>query len=151
MHKIVAQNKKAYHDFHIEEKYEAGIVLTGTEVKSCRTGGISIKESYARFIKGELILVNSHIAPYKQASIFNHTEKRMRKLLMNKKEIRKLIGKVTEKGYTLIPLSVYFNEKNLLKVEIGLARGKQLYDKREDLKKRDVEREMQRTIKGRHE
>ncbi len=151
MHKIIAQNKKAYHDFHIEEKFEAGIVLTGTEVKSCRTGGISIKESYGRFIKGELILVNSHIAPYKQASIFNHTEKRMRKLLLNKNELRKLLGKVTEKGYTIVPLSVYFNEKNLMKIEIGLARGKQLYDKRDDLKKRDADREMQREYKHRYD
>lgn len=148
MAKIVAKNKKALHDFQIEETFEAGIVLTGTEVKSCRAGKFSIKESYAKFIHGELYLVNSHIAPYEQASYNNHDEKRLRKLLLTKRELRKLWGKVNEKGYTLVPLKAYFNNRNLLKIEIALARGKNIRDKREDIKRRDLNREMQRLYKG---
>ncbi|HDS03811.1 MAG TPA: SsrA-binding protein SmpB [Firmicutes bacterium] len=149
MDKSVARNKKARHDYHILETFEAGLVLTGTEVKSCRAGKMSIKESYARFLKGELYLVNAHIAPYETGSLFNHDEKRMRKLLLSKKEIRRLLGKVNEEGLTLVPLKAYFNERNLLKIELALAKGKKTYDKRQDIKKRDMHREAMREWKGR--
>jgi SsrA-binding protein len=149
MDKSVARNKKARHDYHILETFEAGLVLTGTEVKSCRAGKMSIKESYARFIRGELYLVNAHIAPYETGSLFNHDEKRMRKLLLSKKEIRRLLGKVNEEGLTLVPLKAYFNERNLLKIELALAKGKKTYDKRQDIKKRDMHREAMREWKGR--
>ncbi|HPE28881.1 MAG TPA: SsrA-binding protein SmpB [Candidatus Mcinerneyibacteriales bacterium] len=147
MDKFIARNKKARHDYHILETIEAGIVLTGTEVKSCRAGKLSIKESYARFIKGELFLVNAHIAPYETGSLFNHEETRTRKLLLSRSEIRKLLGKVNEEGLTLIPVAAYFNERNVLKIELALARGKKLYDKREDIKKRDMHREAMRELK----
>ena len=147
MDKFIARNKKARHEYHILETIEAGIVLTGTEVKSCRAGKLSIKESYARFIKGELFLVNAHIAPYETGSLFNHEETRTRKLLLSRSEIRKLLGKVNEEGLTLIPVAAYFNERNVLKIELALARGKKLYDKREDIKKRDMHREAMRELK----
>lgn len=147
MDKYIARNKKARHDYHILETVEAGIVLTGTEVKSCRAGKLSIKESYARFIKGELFLVNAHIAPYETGSLFNHEETRTRKLLLSKREIRKLLGKVNEEGLTLIPVAAYFNQRNVLKIELALARGKKMYDKREDIKKRDMHREAMRELK----
>jgi SsrA-binding protein len=147
MDKYIARNKKARHDYHILETIEAGIVLTGTEVKSCRAGKLSIKESYARFIKGELFLVNAHIAPYETGSLFNHEETRTRKLLLSKPEIRKLLGKVNEEGLTLIPVAAYFNQRNVLKIELALARGKKMYDKREDIKKRDMHREAMRELK----
>ncbi len=149
MVKLIARNKKAGFDFQILETFEAGIVLTGTEVKSCRAGKMSIKESYARFIKGELFLVNSHIAVYETGSYNNHDEKRMRKLLLNKAQMRKLIGKVAEQGLTLVPLKAYFNDRNLLKIEIALAQGKKSYDKRESLKKKDMQREAMRELKRR--
>ena len=148
MHKAIAKNRKAKFEYHILETFEAGIVLTGTEIKSCRAGSFHINEAYARFIKNELFLVNSTISPYKQASVFNHDEKRLRKLLLNKNELLKLLSKTTEKGLTLIPLSAYFNEKNRLKIELALAQGKKLYDKREDIKKRDINREMQKQWKN---
>ncbi|HOO60570.1 MAG TPA: SsrA-binding protein SmpB [Candidatus Mcinerneyibacteriales bacterium] len=147
MDKFIARNKKARHEYHILETIEAGIVLTGTEVKSCRAGKLSIKESYARFIKGELYLVNAHIAPYETGSLFNHEETRTRKLLLSRQEIRKLLGKVNEEGLTLIPLAAYFNQRNVLKIELALARGKKIYDKREDIKKRDMHREAMRELK----
>ncbi len=147
MAKIVARNRKAKHLYHIENTYEAGIVLLGTEVKSARAGRISIKESYARFFDGELYLVNSHISAYKNSSIFNHDEKRMRKLLLKKSELQKLHGKVTQKGYTLIPLKAYFTEKKLLKISIALAKGKNIRDRREEIKKRDIKRDMNKALK----
>ncbi len=149
MAKIIAKNKKAGFEYHIVETFEAGIVLSGTEVKSCREGKMSIKESYARFISGELFLVNSHVAPYETASFNNHEEKRNRKLLLNKSELRKLRGKVAQQVYTLVPLKAYFNDKNILKIEIALATGKKHYDKRDDIKKRDMHRDAMRELKRR--
>ena len=135
--KLVANNKKAYHDFFIEETYEAGIVLTGTEIKSVRQGKVSIKESYARIRDGEMMLYGMNISL------------RERKLLLHKQEIRKLIGQTTLKGLTIVPLKVYINEEGRAKVEIGLARGKKNYDKREDIAKRDAKRDMDRRMKTR--
>ncbi len=137
---MIATNRKAYHDFHIEEKFEAGIVLSGTEVKSLREGKANLKDSFARVKDGELFLVNAHISPYSCGNIYNHEPKRDRKLLMHKREINRLYGKVRERGFTLVPLSMYFNEKNRVKVEFGLAKGKSSFDKREDRKRRDEKR-----------
>ncbi|MBE6031137.1 MAG: SsrA-binding protein SmpB [Clostridiales bacterium] len=145
--KLVANNKKARHDYFIEETYEAGIVLTGTEIKSVRMGKVSIKESYARIINGEVIIIGMNISPYEQGNRFNVDPLRERKLLMHKQEIRKLIGYTTQKGLTLVPLSMYINEKGLCKVEIGVARGKKNYDKREDIAKRDADRRMQQAMR----
>lgn len=147
--KTVANNKKAFHDYIIEERFEAGIVLTGTEIKSIRAGGVSIKESYAKITnKGELIVTGMHIAPYEQGNRFNTDPLRVRTLLMHKKEINKLYGTLkTQQGLTLIPLSVYIDEHGRCKVELGLARGKKLYDKREADAKRDAERKMDKAIK----
>jgi len=141
--KIIANNKKARHDYFIEEVYEAGMVLTGTEIKSIRQGRINLKESYAKVENGELIIYGMHISPYEQGNRFNVDPLRPRKLLLHRQEIRKLIGYTTQKGLTLVPLSVYINEKGLAKMEIAVARGKKLYDKREDIAKRDSERRMQ--------
>lgn len=138
--KTIATNRKAYHDFHIDEKFEAGIALSGTEVKSLREGKANLKDSFARIRDGELFLVNVHISPYSCGNIYNHEPKRDRKLLMHKREINRLYGKVRERGYTLVPLSLYFNEKNRVKVEFGLAKGKTSFDKREDIKRRDEKR-----------
>ena len=147
--KTVANNKKAFHDYTIEERFEAGIVLTGTEIKSVRAGGVSIKESYAKITsKGELIITGMHIAPYEQGNRFNVDPLRPRTLLMHRKEINKLYGTLkTQQGLTLIPLSVYLDEHGRCKVELGLARGKKLYDKREADARRDAERKMDRAIK----
>lgn len=147
--KLVANNKKAYHDFFIEETYEAGIVLTGTEIKSVRQGKVSIKESYARIRDGEMMLYGMNISPYEQGNRFNVDPLRERKLLLHKQEIRKLIGQTTLKGLTIVPLKVYINEEGRAKVEIGLARGKKNYDKREDIAKRDAKRDMERRMKTR--
>ncbi len=144
--KVIANNKKAYHDYFIDEKYECGIELFGTEVKSIRMGHCSIKEAFVRIENGEVWIRGMHISPYEKSNIFNKDPLRTRKLLLHKSEIRKLLGKVKEKGYTLIPLQVYF-KGSLVKVEIGLARGKKLYDKREDLAKKDAQREMERGYK----
>ncbi len=144
--KVIANNKKAYHDYFIDEKYECGIELFGTEVKSIRMGHCSIKEAFVRIENGEVWIRGMHISPYEKGNIFNKDPLRTRKLLLHKSEIRKLLGKVKEKGYTLIPLQVYF-KGSLVKVEIGLARGKKLYDKREDLAKKDAQREMERGYK----
>ena len=145
--KIVAENRKARHDFTIHETYEAGIALTGTEVKSLRAGKANMKDSYAQITKSaEVIVCNLHISPYDQGNRFNHEPLRDRKLLLHKAEIRRLIGKVKEKGYTLVPLKVYF-KGSLIKVEIGLARGKKLYDKRQDIAKKDQRREAERDFK----
>ena len=148
--KLVANNKKAYHDFFVEETYEAGIVLTGTEIKSVRQGRVSIKESYAKIEKGELILYGMNISPYEQGNRYNVDPLRPRKLLLHKQEIRKLIGYTTMKGLTLVPLKMYINEEGRAKVEIAVARGKKNYDKREDIARRDAKRDIDRKIKERY-
>lgn len=145
--KIVANNKKARHDYFIEDIYEAGIVLTGTEIKSVREGKVSIKESYAKLQNEELILLGMNISPYKQGNRFNVDPVRPRKLLLHKREIRKLIGLTTQKGMTLVPLKMYINEKGLAKIEIAVARGKKNYDKREDLAKKDAKRKIDQALK----
>jgi SsrA-binding protein len=147
--KLVANNKKAYHDFFIEEKYECGIALHGTEVKSLRMGKCSIKEAFIRIENGEVFIYGMHISPYEKGNIFNKDPLRVRKLLMHKQEINKLLGKIKEKGYTLVPLQVYFSNGKA-KVEIGLARGKKLYDKRDDIAKKDARREVERSFKVRN-
>ena len=147
--KLIANNKKAYHDYFIDETYEAGISLAGTEVKSIRMGKCSVKESFIKMEKGELFIYGMHISPYEKGNIFNKDPLRVRKLLMHRYEINKIGGKVTEKGYTLVPLKVYL-KGSLVKVEIGLARGKKLYDKRQDIAKKDQQREAQRDFKVRN-
>ena len=144
--KLVANNKKAYHDYFIEEKYEAGIVLHGTEVKSMRMGKCSIKESFIRIENGEIFAYGMHISPYEKGNIFNKDPLRTKKLLLHKKEINKLMGKIAENGYTLVPLQVYFKDGRA-KVEIGLAKGKKLYDKRQDIAKKDQRREAEKELK----
>lgn len=148
--KLVANNKKAYHDFFIEETYEAGIVLTGTEIKSVRQGKVSIKESYAKIHNGEMMLYGMNISPYEQGNRYNVDPLRERKLLLHKQEIRKLMGYTTMKGLTIVPLKMYINEEGRAKVEIGVARGKKNYDKREDIAKRDAQRDMDRKMKERY-
>ncbi len=143
--KIVTQNRRATHDYHILEKWEAGIVLRGTEVKSLRAGSANIKDSYARVEGGEVFLYKFHISPYDKSAHYNHDPLRVRKLLLHKREIKKLQGRVEEKGLTLIPLKVYFRNGKA-KVELALARGKKLYDKREQISKRDHQREIERII-----
>lgn len=145
--RLVANNKKAYHDYFIEDTYEAGISLAGTEVKSLRLGQCSIKEAFIRIENGEVYIYRMHINPYEKGNIFNKDPLRTRKLLMHKYEINKLIGKAQEKGYTLVPLKVYF-KNSLVKVEVGLAKGKKLYDKRESIAKHDQQREMAREFKN---
>ena len=145
--KIVTQNRKARHDYHILNRWEAGIVLKGTEVKSLRAGKANLKDSYARVIKGEVILFEFHISPYEKGSFFNHPPTRPRKLLLHKNEIRKLKGSVEEKGLTLVPLKVYF-KSGKAKVELALAKGKKSYDRRADIAKRDAKREIDRVYKG---
>ncbi|MBO5666164.1 MAG: SsrA-binding protein SmpB [Firmicutes bacterium] len=147
--KLLANNKKARHDYFIEEVYEAGLVLTGTEIKSLRQGRVNLKESYAKIEKGEVFIYNMHISPYEQGNRYNVDPLRERKLLLHKQEIRKLIGYTTQKGLTLVPLQIYINEKGLVKMEIAVARGKKLYDKREDIAKRDAGRRMERMMKDR--
>ena len=144
--KLVANNKKAYHDYFIEEKYECGIALHGTEVKSLRMGKCSIKEAFIRIENGEVFVYGMHVSPYEKGNIFNKDPLRVKKLLLHKQEIHKLLGKIKEKGYTLVPLQVYFSNGRA-KVEIGLARGKKLYDKREDIAKKDARRETEREFK----
>ncbi|MDO5540778.1 MAG: SsrA-binding protein SmpB [Eubacteriales bacterium] len=144
--KLVANNKKAYHDYFIEETYETGISLAGTEVKSLRMGKCSIKESFVRIENGEVMIYGMHISPYEKGNIFNKDPLRVRKLLMHRYEINKITGKIKEKGYTLVPLRVYF-KGSLVKVEIGLARGKKLYDKRQDIAKKDQRREAEKEFK----
>jgi len=144
--KLVANNKKAYHDYFIDEKYEAGIVLHGTEVKSLRLGKCSVKESFIRIENGEVFVYGMHISPYEKGNIFNKDPLRVKKLLLHKMEINKLTGKVAEKGCTLVPLQVYFKEGKA-KMEIGLARGKKLYDKRQDIAKKDERRANEREFK----
>ncbi|WP_374721490.1 SsrA-binding protein SmpB [Peribacillus tepidiphilus] len=146
--KQIAQNKKAYHDYFIEETYEAGIVLQGTEIKSIRAGRVNLKDSYARIHKGEIFLYNMHISPYEQGNRYNHDPLRTRKLLLHRREINKLIGETKEQGYTLVPLKVYL-KNGFAKVLIGLAKGKKQYDKREDLKKKEAKREIERAFRER--
>ena len=147
--RLIANNKKAYHDYFIEETYEAGIALHGTEVKSLRMGKCSIKESFVRIENEEVYIYWMHISPYEKGNIFNRDPLRVKKLLLHKSEIRKMKGKIAEKGYTLVPLKVYFN-RSLVKVEIGLAKGKKLYDKRQDIAKKDQRREAERDFKVRN-
>ena len=145
--RIIAQNRKAYHDYFVDEKYEAGIALFGTEVKSVRGGAVNLKDAYCSVKDGELFVLGMHISPYEQGNIFNREPRRERKLLMHKREIMKLTGLITQKGYTLVPLSMYFSGKNV-KVEIGLCRGKKLYDKRDTIAKHDADREIERRMKN---
>lgn len=147
--KLVANNKKAYHDFFIDETYEAGIALHGTEVKSLRMGKCSIKESFIRIEDGEMFVYGMHISPYEKGNIFNKDPLRVKKLLLHRYEINKLLGKIKEKGFTLVPLQVYF-KNGKAKVEIGLARGKKLYDKRADIAKKDLKREAEKEFKVRN-
>ena len=144
--KLVANNKKAYHDYFIDEKYEAGIELFGTEVKSIRMGKCSVKEAFVKIDRGEVYVCGMHISPYEKGNIFNKDPLRVRRLLLHKYEIMKLNGKIAEKGYTLVPLPVYF-KGSLVKVEVGLARGKKLYDKRADIAKKDQRRELEKEFK----
>jgi SsrA-binding protein len=145
--KLIANNKKAYHDYFILEKYEAGIELFGTEVKSIRMGKCSIKEAYVEIRDGEMLIVGMHVAPYEKGNIFNKDPLRTRKLLLHKSEIRRLGQRIREKGFTLMPLQVYF-KGSLVKVEVGLAKGKKLYDKRDDIAKKDAKREAERDFKN---
>lgn len=145
--KIISQNKKAYHDYFVNEKYEAGIELFGTEVKSIRAGAVNLKDSYCTFEKGELFAVGMHISPYEQGNVFNREPLRDRKLLMHRREIMKLQGLVQQKGFTLVPLSLYFSGSHV-KVEIGLCQGKKLYDKRDAEAKRQADRDIDRHMKN---
>ena len=147
--KLIANNKKAYHDFFIDDTFEAGVSLHGTEVKSLRMGKCSIKEAFVRIENGEVFVYGVHISPYEKGNIFNKDPLRVKKLLMHRYEINKLMGKIKEKGFTLVPLKVYF-KGSLVKVEIGLARGKKLYDKREDIAKKDQRREAEKEFKIRN-
>ena len=147
--KLVANNKKAYHDYFIEEKYETGIVLHGTEVKSLRLGKCSIKESFIKIEKGDVFVYGMHVSPYEKGNIFNKDPMRPKKLLMHRFEIMKLTGKIAEQGYTLVPLQVYFKDGRA-KMEIGLAKGKKLYDKRQDIAKKDQKREAEKEFKIRN-
>lgn len=144
--RLIANNKKAYHDYFIEDTYEAGIELAGTEVKSMRLGKCSIKESFIQIDRGEVFVWGMHISPYEKGNIFNKDPLRTRKLLLHQYEIRKIAAKIAEKGYTLVPLKVYF-KGSLVKVEIGIAKGKKLYDKRQDIAKKDQKREAEREFK----
>ncbi len=147
--KNIAVNRRARHDYFIEETFETGIALTGTEVKSLRLGKGNLQDSYAQISNNEIFLQNCHISPYDFGNRFNHDPLRTRKLLMHKEEIRRLFAKTREKGLTLVPLQMYFNEKGRVKVELALARGKKLYDKREDIAERDAKREMDRAVRNR--
>ena len=144
--RIIAQNRKAYHDYFVDEKYEAGIALFGTEVKSVRGGAVNLKDSYCSVKDGELYALGIHISPYEKGNIFNREPRRDRKLLMHKREIAKLGGLMTQKGYTLVPLSMYFSGKSV-KVEVGLCRGKKLYDKRDALAEKQTNREIDRRMR----
>ena len=147
--KLIANNKKAYHDFFIDDTFEAGVSLHGTEVKSLRMGKCSIKEAFVRIENGEVFVYGMHISPYEKGNIFNKDPLRVKKLLMHRYEINKLMGKIKEKGFTLVPLKVYF-KGSLVKVEIGLAKGKKLYDKRADIAKKDMRREAEKEFKVRN-
>lgn len=145
--KVVATNRKAFHDYAIEEKLEAGIVLRGTEVKSLREGKVNLRDSYASVDHGEVVLHNCHISPYSHGNIMNHDPLRPRKLLLRRKEINKLLGKTQQKGLTLVPLRIYFSPRGKAKVELALAKGKKQYDRREAIKEREAGREVERALK----
>jgi SsrA-binding protein len=145
--KVVATNRKAFHDYHIEERWEAGLALKGTEVKSLREGRVNLQESYASVDRGEAVLHHCHISPYSHGNIMNHDPMRPRKLLLHRKEINKLIGQTQQKGLTLVPLRIYFSPRGLAKVELALARGKKQYDRRETIKTREAGREVKRAMK----
>ena len=147
--KLIANNKKAYHDYFIEEKYEAGLALHGTEGKSLRLGKFSIKEAFIKIEQGEVFVYGMHVSPYEKGNIFNKDPLRVKKLLLHRQEIRRMSGRIAEKGYTLVPLQVYF-KNGLAKVEIGLAKGKKLYDKRQDIAKKDQRREAEKEFKIRN-
>jgi len=147
--KVVATNKIAYHNYEILESFEAGVSLVGSEVKAIREGRISLKESYAEVRDGGIVLVKCHISPYEAANVFNHDPLRVRRLLLHKREIRRLTGKIRERGLTLVPTKVMFNDRGKIKIELGLARGKRKYEKRDVLKKRDTDREIRAEIKKR--
>lgn len=147
MEKIIAKNPVAYHNYSINDKLEVGIVLTGTEIKSIRTGKVNLKDTYVNIKNGEAFIYGMHISPYEHGNIFNKDPLRTRKLLLNRREINKLLGLVSQKGMSLIPISLYF-KNNLVKLELGIGKGKKLYDKREDIAKKDAERKIQRTIKN---
>ncbi len=144
--KIIAENRKAYHDYFVEDTYEAGIVLVGCEVKSVRLGAVNLRDSFAVIKNGEVFVVGMHIAPYKMGSYYNADSKRNRKLLLNKSEIRKLKAKVEQKGYTLVPLKIYFKDA-LVKIELGVCKGKELHDKRETIKRKEESRKLDRIKK----
>lgn len=146
--KIISTNRKAFHEYHIFDRFNAGMVLTGTEIKSIRKGAINLKDSFVKVDNSEVFLYNCHISPYEQGNRFNHEEKRTRKLLLNKKEIEKLIGKIKKDGYAIVPLEIYL-ENGWAKLEIALAKGKKLYDKREDLAKKAQSRDIDRAVKSR--
>jgi SsrA-binding protein len=150
-YKVVASNRKAYHDYFIEEKIEAGLMLRGTEVKSLRDGRVNLQDSYASVDDGEVYLHHCHISPYSHGNIMNHDPLRARKLLLHRKEINKLIGKTQQKGLTLIPLRIYFSKRGRAKIELALAKGKKQYDRRESIKAREAGREVERAIKSRKE
>lgn len=145
--KVIANNKKARHEYFVDEVYEAGLVLTGTEIKSIRNGKVSIKEAYAKIIDGEVLILGMNISPYEQGNRFNVDSLRPRKLLLHRREINKLIGKLKVGGITLIPLRIYLNDRGKAKIEIAVARGKKLYDKRDSIARRDTDRKMQRAMK----
>ena len=145
--KVIANNKKARHEYFVDEVYEAGLVLTGTEIKSIRNGKVSIKEAYAKIVDGEVLILGMNISPYEQGNRFNVDSLRPRKLLLHRREINKLIGKIKVGGVTLIPLRIYLNDRGKAKIEIAVARGKKLYDKRDSIAKRDTDRKMQRAMK----
>lgn len=145
--KVIANNKKARHEYFVDEVYEAGLVLTGTEIKSIRNGKVSIKEAYAKIVDGEVLILGMNISPYEQGNRFNVDSLRPRKLLLHRREINKLIGKLKVGGVTLIPLRIYLNDRGRAKIEIAVARGKKLYDKRDSIAKRDTDRKMQRAMK----
>jgi len=147
--KIICQNRKARHEYHIINTYEAGMALKGSEVKSCRLGRANLKDSYARFKDGEIYLIDTHISPYTYAHQFNHDPLRERKLLFHKSEIKRLYGKIREKGLTLIPLKMYF-KNGKVKVEMAVVKGKRLHDKREDIKRRDLARELEKEFRGKN-
>lgn len=147
--KIVTENRKARHEYFIEETYEAGMALTGTEVKSLRQGKANLQDSFARVEGNRVLLYNAHISTYEQGNRFNHDPRRPRQLLLHKAEIRRLIGRTRERGYTLVPLRIYFNQRGLAKVELGLAKGKRLHDKRREIAERDARREIEKAFRER--
>ena len=148
MGKLLSQNKKARHDYFVEETYECGIVLTGPEIKSMRQGKVNLKDSFAKVVNGEVIVYNMHISPYEQGNRYNPEPKRPRKLLLHKREIRKLLGYTSQEGLTLIPLSAYLSDKGLAKIELAVAKGKKNYDKRDSMAQQDANRKMQQAIKN---